>query len=507
MNVVAGSGVTSGRASQSREDAHGSGDSRATPARMTILVVDDQRGARQLLRSILEDLTNIAVDEAKSLPEAIAAMDRRTPQIVFLDIRLTPDREDRGGFELLRWAKMKHPSVPIVMVTGVMDADVVRDAMRLGATDYITKEELGDAMGVPAVERVLERIALRDENARLRRLVENRSGSGSILGASEPMQHVRRLVCRLADADAAILIRGEHGTGKELVARALHESSSRRDAPFVTVNCAETPWNHLDSRLFGHERRAVSWDPARRTGQLEAAGAGTLFLDGVAELPLELQAKIVRVIEDRTFRSLGSVNDRPFMARVLATTHADLEARRACGQLRDDLYYRLNVVTIDVPPLSERRADIPELALAFASCASRPIEFTESAMMWLMLQAWPGNVRELRSIVERASFLAENPLVDRDALEALADHSGLSKDDPAIKDIASRLLALPGAAWKNIDRVKRSLIARVLEMTRGNQAEAARILGIDGGGRKLMRWWRKGLGDRNPADDENDDGS
>jgi DNA-binding NtrC family response regulator len=503
MNVVAGSGVTSGRASQSREDEQESGDSRANPSRMTILVVDDQRGARQVLRGILEDLSNIAVDEAKSLPEAMAAMDRRAPQIVFLDIRLTPDHEDRGGFELLRWARIKHPSVPIVMVTGVTDADVLRDAMRLGAVDYITKDEIVDAMGVPAVERVLERITLRDENARLRRFVESRSGSGAILGASEPMQHIRRLVGRLADTDATVLIRGEHGSGKKLVARALHDSSWRRDAPFVTVNCGETPQTHLDSRLFGHERRAVSWDPSRRTGQLQAAGAGTLFLDGVAELPLELQAKIARVLEDRTFRPLGSADDRPFMARVLATTHADLEALHASGQLRDDLYYRLKVVTIEIPPLADRRSDIPELARAFASRVSRPVEFTESAMTWLMLQAWPGNVRELRSIVERASFLAENPLVDRDALEALVDRSGDSKEDPAIKDVADRLLALPGAAWPNIDRVERALIARALEVTGGNHTEAARILGIDR--RKLMRRCRNGPGNRNPADDENDD--
>ena len=232
------------------------------------------------------------------------------------------------------------------------------------------------------------------------------------------------MIRRVADANATVLIRGETGTGKELVARALHEVSGRRNEPFVAVNCSALPGTLIESLIFGHERGAFTGAERRTRGQLELAGGGTMLLDEIAEMPIELQAKLLRVLEDRRFRPLGAEEERPLQARILASTHVDLQRRIAEGRFREDLYYRLNVVTLHVPPLAERGEDIPELVASFSADLPRKLRFTESAMTWLERRPWPGNVRELRNVVERVSLLSETDTIDVPTLEELANPPG-----------------------------------------------------------------------------------
>jgi DNA-binding NtrC family response regulator len=315
---------------------------------MRILVVDDQRGARRMLSDILLKLTDVDVVEAKSLAEANACIDAAIPDLILLDIRLSSDPEDRGGFDILRRMGKAYPYVPVVIVTASSEIDSIRQAMRLGAKDYVLKDELSPELLLPIVDGFRERMALRGEVARLRERIDREFGIPAIIGSSTTMKHVREVVRRVAESESHVLIRGETGTGKEMVARAIHETSGRRESPFVAVSCLALPPDEMEVLLFGREDD-TSDDPAsRRQGQFEAVGRGTILLEDVAEMPLDLQAKLVRVFDDRTFRPIGSSIDLPFLARVLASTHVELESLVANGRVRSDLYYRINAVTVSL---------------------------------------------------------------------------------------------------------------------------------------------------------------
>ena len=319
------------------------------------------------------------------------------------------------------------------------------------------------------------------------------AGIGAIIGTSRAIDGVRRLVRRVADAPATVLIRGETGTGKELVARALHEASARHDEPFVAVNCSALPGTLIESLIFGHERGAFTGAERRARGQLELAGSGTILLDEIAEMPMELQAKLLRVLEDRRFRPLGDEEERPLEARILASTHVDVEQRIAEGRFREDLFYRLNVIAIRVPPLAERLEDVPALVMAFASELPRKLRFTDTAMTWLSHRPWPGNVRELRNVVERIALLAEDDIVDVTTLEELARVPSPSDTRIEIDRMARTLLALPGAA--RIRRTPLTLIERAaltitpIESCGGNKSAAARLVGVDR--KALERRWER----------------
>ena len=317
----------------------------------------------------------------------LAAWRRRSPSIqkappdlLLLDIRLSPDARDRGGLDLLRKLRSTGSSVPAIMVTSLVELSEIREAMRNGAQDYVLKDELCPEMLLPIVKTFRERLALRGEVERLRERVERSWGLAALVGLSRPMESVRHMIRRVADANATVLIRGETGTGKELVARALHEMSGRRNEPFVAVNCSALPGTLIESLIFGHERGAFTGAERRTRGQLELAGGGTMLLDEIAEMPIDLQAKLLRVLEDRRFRPLGAEEERPLMARIVASTHVDLQRRIHEGRFREDLYYRLNVVTLQVPSLAERVEDIPELVSSFSGELPRKLRFTENAM-------------------------------------------------------------------------------------------------------------------------------
>ncbi len=311
------------------------------------------------------------------------------------------------------------------------------------------------------------------------------------------MDTVRRLVVRVADADATVLIRGETGTGKELVARALHEMSSRRDRPFVPINCSALPGPLIESLIFGHERGAFTGADRRTRGQLEMAGQGTLLLDEIAEMPGDLQAKLLRVLEDRCFRPLGAETDIPLRARILAATHVDLEKRIAEGRFREDLFYRLNVVSVRMPSLAERTQDIPELVQSFLRSLSRKLRFSDAAMSWLAQRRWPGNIRELRNVIERVALLAEDDWIDIATLEALADMRMLGEAGDEIDRLTRSLLAVPEQRGSKFDLMEGAILRQAMAACGGNKSAVARLVGVD---RRVIERRLGRLGGESPED-------
>jgi len=467
---------------------------------MKILVIDDQRSARQVLRSLLADLDGVEIGEAASLEEACSLVQSTEPDLLLVDIRLSPQPTDRGGLELLRWLQQKGLAIPAVVVTGSTELHEIREAMRLGAKDYVLKDELCPEMLLPIVQGLREKMVMAGEVRRLHEQVDRTWGTRALVGSSPQMQKVRHLIERVADSDAPVLIRGETGTGKELVARALHTLSPRRDEPFLAVNCSALPGTLIESLIFGHVKGAFTGADRRVRGHFEVAGSGTVLLDEIAEMPGELQAKLLRVLEDRRFRPLGGENELPLRARVLAATNVDLEHRMLDGRFREDLFYRLNVVSIVLPSLSERGADLVELLAAFTAELPRKLSFTNEAVEWLRDRRWAGNVRELRNLVERLNLLAENDEIDVAALNDLVEQDS-SRTAREVEKIVQAILTLPMHMGSKLDFIERAVLHHAIEASAGNKSAAARMVGVDR--RALDRRLRRVAdGTPPPADEE-----
>jgi DNA-binding NtrC family response regulator len=444
---------------------------------MKLLLLDDQRAARAVVRRLLEARPDVELLEAASQDEARALFDRGPLDAMLIDIRLGSGKTDRGGLEFLRWARRTGKHLPAVMITSVNQLSDIREAMRQGAQDYVLKDELCAEMLLPIIDGLRERLALRREVDQLREHVAQHRGGWAISGASAGIEQVRKLIRRVASADAPILVRGATGSGKELVARAVHYAGKRAAQPFLAVNCSALPGALIESLVFGHERGAFTGADRRARGQLELAGAGTLLLDEIAEMPIELQAKLLRVLEDRRFRPLGSETELALEARIVAATHADLEARIAAGTFREDLYFRLNVVTIQVPALAERSEDIPELLQAFAADQPRTLRFSEAAVAWLCARHWPGNVRELKNAVERLALLAEADDIDVPVLEELLG-SAQASGARELRRMAKTLIALDTGQGSKLDAITQASVEQALAAAQGNKSAAARLLGV-----------------------------
>jgi two-component system response regulator HydG len=462
-----------------------------------VLIVDDQRSARRVLRHMLATLGDLEIVEAESLLDAQAVLESSSADLLLIDIRLSDSAMDRGGLELLRWLRKSGRETPAVMVTASTELAEIREAMRLGAQDYVLKDELCPEMLLPIVEGLRERLQLRGEVSLLRKQVERAWGTAQIVGSSPQMERVRRLVERVADATSPVLIRGETGSGKEMVARAIHETSKRSALRFLAVNCSALPGTLIESMIFGHERGAFTGASRRVRGQLELAGAGTLLLDEIAEMPSELQAKLLRVLEDRLFRPLGSEEEIPLRARVLAATHVDLESRMRRGQFREDLFYRLNVVSIELPSLAERQEDLHELIHWFVAELPRKLRFTEEALNWLRQRSWPGNVRELKNTIERLALLADSADIDVPQLKELVREDA-DRSEVELEQLAKSILALPGRVGSKLEVVERAVLQLALETCSGNKSAAARLIGVDR--KALERKWDR-LSGPPPADD------
>jgi two-component system response regulator HydG len=463
-----------------------------------ILILDDQRSARRVLKQLLSELNYAEVVEADSLASAKAIVDTSSVDLCLVDVRLSEDSTDRGGLDFLTHLRTQGRSVPAVMVTASTELAEIREAMRRGAQDYVLKDELSPEMLLPIVEGIRERLALKGEVLRLRQRVERTWGTAALVGSSPAMARVRRLIERLAEADAPVLIRGETGTGKELVARALHETGPRRDHPFLAVNCSALPGTLIESMIFGHERGAFTGADRKVRGHLELAGQGTILLDEIAEMPAELQAKLLRVLEERRFRPLGSEAELPLRARVLAATHIDVEERISEGRFREDLFFRLNVVTIEIPPLEERRDDIVELLGSFMADLPRKLTFAESAITWLVRRHWPGNVRELRNAVERLALLADSDRIDTAALDEIVGAQAIGGSAREVDSLAKSILALPLRLGSKLDVIERAVLHHAIETCGGNKSAAARLIGVDR--KALERKWERLSDDPPPSE-------
>ena len=431
-----------------------------------ILVAEDEPQAREALKALL-DAEGYSVETASDGLEALRILTSGRVEAALLDIRMP----GKDGLAVLRQLKdMDHPPAVVVM-TAFGSSEAAIEAMALGAFDYLTKPLNFDELLIQLSRAIETRRRVRELEA-FRTQYEARGPE--MVGNSPPMQALYKLIGQVAPTDSTVLICGESGTGKELVARAIHQHSPRARRPLVSVNCASIPETLLEAELFGYERGAFTGAAARRVGKFEYADGGTLFLDEVGDLSPGLQAKLLRVLQERTIERLGSNASIPLDVRLVAATNRNLEEAVRRGEFREDLYYRLKVVTLIVPPLLERREDIPELARTLlARCAARlnlpAPTLTEDALAELRRRDWPGNVRELEHVLERALILSRGGVITPADLDATP--SGPSRDP--FDD-----LPLEEGYHRLVQKLEKKLVERALSRAGGNRTRAAELLGI-----------------------------
>jgi len=440
-----------------------------------VLVVDDELSMREFLQILLAKQGH-EVATAGGLAGALERLRGGDFDLVVSDLRL--GRET--GLDLLRAVKESSPQTEVVMVTAFATTENAVQAMKLGAYDYVLKPFKVEELKL-VVEKALEHRALVAENRVLRhRVGERRPPADDLLGESPPVQEVRALVEKLAPTRTTVLVTGESGTGKEVVARSIHARGDRRDQPFVAINCGAIPEGLIESELFGHEKGSFTGAVGAKPGLFEVAGSGTLFLDEVGELPPAVQVKLLRVLQERRIRRVGGQADIATSARIVAATNRDLEAEVRAGRFREDLYYRLNVIQLRMPPLRTRAADIPLLAdhflERFAAELGRPkARLSPDALRLLQAHAWPGNIRELMNVLERAATLAEGEVIEPSAfppaLRGAAPEGGAAGP---VADLPPDGLDLQA----HLDAVERRLLEQALERTGGVKTEAARVLSL-----------------------------
>jgi two-component system nitrogen regulation response regulator GlnG len=459
------------------------------PSRGTILVADDEQSIRWVLAKALEECGH-AVLQASGGNEALERLGPGV-DLAFVDLRMP----DLDGIEVLSRARQAGLTMPIIIVTAQTTMDNAIEAMKHGAYDYITKPfNIEEVRAVAA--RALEMARLSSDMLRLEKQMRGQFELGvAIVGGSPAMQEIYKTIGRVAPTDATVLIQGESGTGKELVAKALHYHSKRWSGPFVALNCAAIPRELLESELFGHERGAFTGATEQRPGKFELSHGGTLLLDEVVDMPLELQAKLLRVLQEREVTRLGGREAIRVDSRIIAATNQRLDRAIQQQRFREDLYFRLNVVPIVIPPLRERRGDIPELIRFFlgrinAEMGTSITGISTEARDLLMRHSWPGNVRELENTLVRAAVLAAGPtLMPRDLALAAQDSAPLAYDDMSLEDVVRVKLreyfrqagdVQPTQLYPLIlERIERPLIELTMERTNGNQLQAAAILGIN----------------------------
>jgi two-component system response regulator PilR (NtrC family) len=439
-------------------------------ARARILVVDDERSMQEFLEIFLRG-EGYEVATAGDVPSARAMLENDDFDVVISDIQMPGG----SGLDLLHAARDASPDAIVIMMTAYASTETAITAMKEGAYDYLTKPFRVDEIRL-VVEKALEKKSLARENRRLRTELRAQNRSRRVVGNSTAMQRVFELVSQVADSRANVLVTGESGTGKEMVARAIHEIGERRDGPFITINCAAIPENLLESELFGHVRGSFTGALHNKEGLFELANGGTLFLDEVGDLPLPLQVKVLRAIQEKTFRRVGGTHDQQVDVRIVAATNRHLEEEVAQGRFREDLYYRLNVIEIPLPPLRERRDDIALLVDHFVEKYARELGrdvkgMSDDALAKLSAYRFPGNVRELENVIERAVALTRGPVIQLESLP----RSVLEREDPAPEPRIPR----EGVDLdKLMEDYERSLILEALRPAGGVKKKAARLLGI-----------------------------
>jgi DNA-binding NtrC family response regulator len=423
---------------------------------------------REMVHDMLKDRGH-QVTTAGSGQEALKLLGEGDYAVVLSDLRM----KGMQGIELLTEIKKTFPDISVILMTAFGSVETAVEAMKHGASDYLTKPVKKDEL-IRVVERVLREAALRREVSRLRKEVHKEYSFHHILGKSKAMQAVFDLIKRVADSPTNLLITGESGTGKELVAKAIHYNSDRKDAPFVPVNCAAIPEQLLESELFGHMRGSFTDARFDKRGLFEEAQSGTLFLDEISELPIMLQAKLLRAIQEKEIRRVGATKPIAVDVRIIAATNLTLAEEVKAKRFRDDLYYRLNVIELKLPPLRDRREDILLLVEGFlkkcGEARGKEVKgVTEAALAMLIDYTWPGNVRELENVIERAVTLSRGEKVTPDDLP------------PAVQGARGDRRVLDEAAEKTLPlhEIEKEYIKKILEKTGGNKYQAAQALGID----------------------------
>jgi two-component system response regulator AtoC len=436
-----------------------------------ILVADDDNSIRSLLKTFLED-EDYRVTEATSGEEALEGLRAGGYDLVLLDMRLP----GMTGIEVLKQVRDKQGEVPVILMTAYGSPNIAIQASSLGAYGYITKPfELDDVLHT--ISRYFERQSLKEEVRSLRSQIEPRDPSERIIGASPAMHDIYMIVGRSASSEATVLITGETGTGKELVAHVIHSNSSYRHGPLIKVNCAALPETLLESELFGHEKGAFTNALTQRKGRFEMAHKGSIFLDEIGEMSLSTQRKLLRVLQEREFERVGGSLPIKVDTRVIVATNKNLEAELEAGRFREDLYYRLNVIRIAMPPLRERKDDVPLLVEHFLdkhrySPTTPPARISEEAMQLLIKHDWPGNVRELENTVQRAVVMSQGGVIT-------SHHIVLSNfNDRQVMDIG-RLVRESTPFAEIVSQVEKMTLSEALQAADGDRNEAARMLALD----------------------------
>jgi DNA-binding NtrC family response regulator len=454
----------------------------------TILYVDDEPSVGLILDDTLTQAGHRAIG-AQNVVEALQVLSRESVDLIISDYRMP----GLTGLEFLGLLQREGYDIPLIMVTGYASIEHAVAAIKAGAIDYITKPIRTQQLEL-AIEQALEYVRLRRENEALRREVMEFRNERLIVGEATSIRRIQQTVAMVAPTKATVLLQGESGTGKELFARAIHDQSDRRDKPFIKLNCAALPDGLIESALFGHERGAFTGAVKRVHGAFERADGGTLLLDEVSEMKLELQAKLLRVLQEQEFERVGGTTAIRVDVRVIATTNRDLAAFAAAGRFRQDLYYRLSVVPIEIPPLRERPEDIPMLAFRFAQKTAQDIQkevsgISPEALLQLQSYPWPGNVRELQHAVERAVILSHDKVLhahlfdqQRGAGAQSLAQQALQRSTPPSIGALRNGSSLPSGGvvlhTLNVEDAERALIKRALEMTSGNRTKTAELLGI-----------------------------
>jgi DNA-binding NtrC family response regulator len=430
-----------------------------------ILVVEDEEKLRRVIELQLAS-AGFEVEKAGLAEQGLKVVDRA--DLVLTDLRLP----GMNGLDLLAKIRQQNAVVPVVVMTAFGTIETAVEAMKAGATDFLLKPFSLDHL-MTVVNKAMEVRALRDENRQLKEELGRRYEFDNIIGRSGPMQEIFATITRVAPSRATVLLAGESGVGKDLIARAIHFHSPRRDRPLVKINCTALPENLMESELFGYEKGAFTGAAATKPGKFELADTGTVFLDEIGDVPASIQVKLLRVLQEREFERLGSNVTRHIDVRVIAATNQDLRAALEQGTFREDLYYRLNVVPLNIPPLRERKEDIPFLANHFIhklapDTGSRVESISDAAMDKLLAYHWPGNVRELENVIERSLVMATGDKLDAaDIKLETAPRARTQPDGPAF---------LPEGM--SLDQYEQEIIREALRRADGNKSQAARLLGL-----------------------------
>ncbi len=441
----------------------------------TILVVDDEPNYRIILEELLED-EGFEVLTASDGVKALEIAHETDIDLIVTDMQMP----GMNGVELLAEAKKRWPDIPIIMVTAFGEIDKAVSAMQAGAFNFLSKPFKNDEL-IANIKKAIEHHSILRDNTRLRKEAKERCNFSGMIGKNRKMQQVYSLIEKVAPTRTSVLITGESGTGKELIAKAIHYNSDREKAPFITVNCAALPDTLLESELFGHEKGAFTGAIFLRKGRFERADTGTLFLDEIGEMAIGLQAKLLRIIQEQTFERVGGSTELKVDVRILAATNKDLKEEVKNGTFREDLYYRLNVLNIHVPPLRERMDDIPLLARYFVENFSREMEkptltISQEALGFLTSLPWDGNIRELENTIERASILCNQNIIEPEDVQPdtlSANHPDIGAEIN-IDDLFRPDIRLPDI----LDAIEKKLLLRAMEQADYVQTRAAKSLGI-----------------------------